>query len=126
MKKIPGTAKKPSTTSRHQFKMDTSVNANVIKVWDFPGNGEGYEEIKSVKPEKFKKKKVVPILYLNERLENLFEKVEDTQLLDKLLTARKWLPDTSVEPFGLFIDVTDLNSKEVKAIRKSSLCQGFY
>ena len=111
---------------RHEFKYDSSVGTNLIKVWDYPGGAEDYEKIKNVKPEKFHKTKVVPILYLRERLINLFDKVEDTLLLDKILTAQKWLPDTSAEPFGLFLDITDLGNKDIKAIRKSSLCQGFY
>lgn len=106
--------------------MDLSVGCNLIKVWDFPGNADDYDKIRNSKKEKFKKTKVIPILYLGERLKKLFERVEDTQLLDKLLTAQKWLPETSLEPFGLFLDITDLGSKDVKTIRKSSLCQGFY
>ena len=68
--------KRKTTEVRHEFKFDSTVGANVIKVWDFPGTSDDYEAIQSEKPEKFKKKKVVPILYLRERLKNLFDKVE--------------------------------------------------
>lgn len=118
--------KNQKSNLRHEFKFEGSVNANVIKVWDYPETEAQNKEYKSQKTEKFSKKKVVPILYLRERLRNLFDKLEDNQVLDKILTAEKWLPDTSAEPFGLFLDITDLGKKEIKSIRKSSLCQGFY
>jgi len=74
----------------------------------------------------FRRKGILSLEQVKIELKHLFNNVDDINTADKLLTAQKWIPENNIDPFCVFIDVTDLNKKELKIIQKSKFIHGFY
>lgn len=111
---------------KYQFKFEPSVNCGIISVWDFPTRDRKWNDIKPKKSLVTRKNKVIPTNRVKHELENLFEKIENPDSADKILTAQKWIPENNIDPFCVYIDITNLSKKELKFLRKNKLTQGFY
>ncbi|MHA2364529.1 MAG: hypothetical protein ACXAC7_11285 [Candidatus Hodarchaeales archaeon] len=112
--------------NKYQFKYDNSVDCRLLSVWDFPSRSEDWSNIKQRETKKIKNKSLIRLDLVDSELNDLFEKIEEPETADKLITARKWIPESLDAPFGVFIDTKQLSKKEIKKFKKSCLCHGFY